>query len=166
MLTDPEIQELIASPKRITRRTPANGYAEQDGSRRCSLDLENIDEEGESFTVFIRQNSRFIENYSIGLRWRTGSRDLGSLTLVRYNGPHGERSRAEDGHYARPHIHRLTAEEMRSGSQKPQEKQREITDRYSALEDALGVFFDDAGITNWAEYFPELSQRSLFSGLR
>ena len=163
MLTDPEIQALVTSPKRITRRNPARGYAEENGHRRCSLVMECVEGEGGSFTVFVRQNSQFIENYSIGLRWQTGNRDWGSITLVRYNGPHGEVSRDEDGHYAKPHIHRMTAEEMQAGSVRPPERQREITDRYSTLESALEVFFGDAGVTNWREYFPELSQGSLFN---
>lgn len=164
MLTDEEIGELIASRKKITSKSPAKGYQEESGSRRCSLALEGVDAEKRLFSVFIRQNSQFMENYSIGLRHATQNKNFGSVTLVRYNGPHGEKSRAADGHYAKAHIHRLTAEEMESGSLRPQEKYREITDKYAIFEDALAVFFRDTGITNWQDYFPALSQLRLFNG--
>lgn len=116
----------------------------------------------EEFTVFTRQNIVFIENFSIGLRYQTNDPKLGTVTLVRYNGPHGEYSRHPDGHHAVPHIHRITATEIASGSTQPQERDREITDRYSTFETALVVFFADIGAINYGEYFPELLQGRLF----
>lgn len=83
MLTDQEIQDLIASPKRITSRSPAKDYAENDGHRRGTLVLENLKGEEGLFEVFIRQNSQFIENYSIGLCYQTKIRHLNSITLAR-----------------------------------------------------------------------------------
>ena len=115
--------------------------------------------------MFVRQNTVFIENFSIGLRYVLGSASQNSITLARYNGPHGETSRAPDGHYAQPHIHRITAAELAAGSIQPQEKDREITSRYSTLEQALRVFFGDAGVSNYADYFPELQQWGLFDEL-
>ena len=91
---------------------------------------------------------------------------MGSITLVRYNGPHGESSRSADGHFARPHIHRITAQELASGSTQPQERDRTITDRYATLEQALRVFFDDVGVANHDQYFPSLSQLEVFDGRR
>ena len=157
MLTDQEIQDLIRSPKEIKEKIPVRGYKEEHGHRRCNLKLESTeDKEIKLFSVFIRQNSFFLENFSIGLRYQTNDRMLGSVTLVRYNGPHGETSRSQDGHYAEPHIHRITAGEIESGSIQPQESHREITDRYSTLEEALNIFFFDIGVVNYSEYFPEL----------
>ena len=163
MLTDQEIQDLIRSPKEIKEKIPIREYKEENGHRRCNLKLETIeDEEVKFFSVFIRQNSFFLENFSIGLRYQTNDRMLGSVTLVRYNGPHGETSRSQDGHYAKPHIHRITAQEIESGSIQPQESHRENTDRYNTLEEALSIFFSDVGVINYSDYFPELLQRSLF----
>ena len=157
MLTDQEIQDLIRSPKEIKEKIPVRGYKEDYGHRRCNLKLESTeDEEAKLFSVFILQNSFFLENFSIGLRYQTNDRMLGSVTLVRYNGPHGETSRSQDGHYAEPHIHRITAGEIESGNIQPQESHREITDRYSTLEEALNIFFSDIGVINYSEYFPEL----------
>jgi hypothetical protein len=89
---------------------------------------------------------------------------LGAITLVRYNGPHGETSRAPDGHYAKAHIHRITEQELASGSTQPQERDRTITVQYATLDQALWVFFNDAGVSNHDEYFPEMSQMTLFNG--
>lgn len=163
-MTDQEIQELITSPKRIKKREPTEGYNERDSHRRCNLVLEDASGDERVFSVFIRQNIVFIENFSIGLVYKTEDKVLGSITLVRYNGPHGETSRNEDGHYAKSHIHRITAEEVQSGIMQPQEKNREITERYSTFEGALKAFLHDVGIVNDLEYFPELSQMGLFDG--
>ena len=117
-----------------------------------------------TFVVFIRQNNRFIENFTIGLRYHTGDKTLGTITLLRYNGPHGESRPQTDGHYAKPHIHRVTEAEIASGSRQPQERHREITDRYSTFEEALYVFFDEIAITNLVEYFPDALQMRLLNG--
>ena len=114
-MTDQDIFKLIACPKTIVKREPAHSYRTENRQRRCDLDLV-ADADGGTFEVFIRQHTDFIENFTIGLRFQTSSRLLGRITLTRYNGPHGEYSRAHDGHYALSHIHRITAEELASGS--------------------------------------------------
>ena len=162
MLTQRRIQELIELPKTIVRRQPSHGYREENRNRRCDLELRSS-VQGVAFTVFIRQSLRFVENFSVGLRYRAG-RPLGSIVLVRYNGPHGESSRSADGHFAKPHIHRITGLELASGSTQPQERKRTITDRYATLEQALRVFFDDVSVVNHGQYFPDLSQLELFCG--
>ena len=163
MLTQQRIQELIKLPKIIVRRRPSHGYREESGSRRCDLDLRSHGQDDGTFAVFIRQNLQFAENFSIGLRYRADL-PLGAITLVRYNGPHGESSRAPDGHYAKPHIHRITQQEITSGSTQPQERDRAITDQYATLEQALWVFFNHANVSNHNEYFREIAQMSLFDG--
>lgn len=161
MLTDDDIRNLISLPKTIERKTPVNGYDEKDGNKRCDLRLRAKSENGESFSVFVRQNIKFIENFSIGLRYFTGDSSVGSITLVRYNGPHGEYSRHPDGHFAAPHIHRISWEEMDSGSYEPQERHREITDRYETFEQALSVFFADIAADGFESHFPNLDQKRL-----
>ena len=163
-MTDQEIQALITSSKKIKKREPAEGYSERDSHRRCKLVLEDTSGDRRAFSVFIRQSVFFIENFSIGLVYQTQDKSLGPITLVRYNGPHGETSRNEDGHYATSHIHRITGEEVQSGVMRPQEKLREITEKYSTFEGALKAFLDDVGIVNDLEYFPELNQMGLFDG--
>ena len=162
ILTDHQIQDLLAIPKTISEKTPAKGYKEENNNKRCDLKLETAWDDGDTFAIFIRQHSIFIEGFSIGLRYQTNSKALKTITLVRYNGPHGEYSRNPAGHYAQPHIHRITAQELASGSNNPQESHREITDRYSTFEQALRIFFEDIGVKNYAEYFPEALQPRLF----
>ena len=164
MLTDQEIEDLIKSPKIIKERVPAKEYRQESGHQRCDLKLESTLEKEKMFSMFIRQNSTYMENFSIGLRYKTTDKALGSVTLVRYNGPHGETSRGQDGHYNQSHIHRITATEMASGSTEPQEKNREITDRYGTLEEAIRVFCVDVGIANYSEHFPGLDQPRLSNG--
>jgi len=159
-LTEAELNDLISCPKQITKATPAKGYEEADGYRRKKLEVEEKAAD-RAYSVFIRQNTTFIENFSIGLRYNTQKKHTGAVTLVRYNGPHGEESRSEDGHYAAPHIHRITADEMNSGNTEPQEKHREITDRFSSLEEALVEFFKEVGVQDYSKHFPDLSQSNL-----
>ncbi len=164
MLTDDLIQELIAEPKRIISKSPSVGYLEESRHKRCDLDLESELVSNRKFGMFVRQNLDFIENFSIGIKYQTGDPNLGAVVLARYNGPHGEYSRTPDGHYALAHIHRITERELLTGSIQPRENLREITDRYGTLIEALGTFVNDTGVTNWADYFPELLQGRLFNG--
>ncbi len=164
MLTDQQIQDLISCPKKITKREPASGYREGGRHLRCDLELECAQDSGATFTVFIRQSTEFTESFSIGLRYQTNDSILGTITLIRYNGPHGETSRDSDGHYAKSHIHRITASELESGSVQPQERHRETTDLYSTFEQGLAVFFHDAHVENFEDYFPNLLQGNLFDG--
>lgn len=160
-MTDQQLSNLFVCPKQITGKHPARGYHEDNRHWRCNLDLQSVNGTGGVFEVFIRQHVVFVENFSIGLRYQTGNRSPGTITLARYNGPHGEFSRASDGHFAQPHTHHLTAEELAAGSTEPQEKDRRVTDRYATFAQALAVFFGDAGVTNYADYFPELRQARL-----
>ena len=166
MLTDAAIADLIGRPKRIVRKNPASGYRDDGQNRRCDLELVDIEDERSEYGVFIRQNTNFIENFTIGLSHRSQSNPTTrTLTLVRYNGPHGEYSNSPDGHYDVPHIHRITESEITSGSYQPQERHRELTDRYSTYETALKVFWGDVGVRDEANidrYFPGLLQSRMF----
>lgn len=161
-LTDQDIEELIQLPKSIKTKSPSSGYREDGGHKRCDLDLHAVSDTRITFTVFIRQNSQFIENFSIGLQYQTNRRVPGTITLIRYNGPHGDSSRHFDGHYHKPHIHRIAAEEIRSGSIQPQEKYREVTTRYRTFEEALVRFFDDVKVSDISQHFEDISQGRLF----
>ncbi len=163
MLTDDDIARLIGLPKIIVNQTPSTGYSEVDNNRRRNLDLRAESDPSQRFSVFIRQNMTFIENYSIGLRYHSDIPVLGAITILRYNGPHGETSRAPDGHFAQPHIHRIAANELTSGSSHPQERDRDPTDRYSTFEQAIAAFIEDTAIAE-SEKLLELLQGRLFDG--
>ncbi len=120
-LAELDLQELRELPKVIQGRVPRHDFREEDGHRRGQLDLLSISAPRLQFQVFIRQNTRFIENFSIGLQYPTSYRIPGTITLVRYNGSHGEEAMSPDGHFARPHIHYLTAQELVEGYLQPRE---------------------------------------------
>ena len=164
LLSDSDIARLVYLPKTIQTKRPVAGYREVNGYRRCELDLQATSGDGTPFSVFVRQNLTFTENFSVGLRYFTGDGRLGSLTLVRYNGPHGEYSRHPNGHFAMPHIHRITEDEIASGSSEPQEQKREVTQRYRTFDQALLTFFSDIAAANFEEHFPNLSQLRLLNG--
>ncbi len=168
MLTDRRIQRLLDSSKTISKKKPARGYKDENRHKRWDLELEITSDRVLTLTVFVRQSIQFIENFSLGPRYQTNDPTLGAITLVRYNGPHGEFSKHPDGRRTKPHIHRITAAEIANRNTQPQEKHRETTDRYRTFEEALAVFFRDIGATNFMDYFPasELLQGRLFNGHR
>ena len=164
MLTDQEIQELIQLPKIIIGKRPVINFREENGHRRCDLDLQSSEGIRLAFPVFIRQNIRFSDNFSIGLRYVVNEGKLTTVTLARYNGPHGETSRTPDGHYAQSHIHYLTKDELAGGHATPQERHRVLTDEYTTFEEAIRVFFRNTSTSNYGDFFPAALQGRLFDG--
>ncbi len=88
-----------------------------------------------SFYGFIRQNLKFLENFSIGLIYNP-KEERGTLDLLRCNGPHGENN--VHLHHIGCHIHRATAERIAKGL-KP-EGYIELTEDYATLDDAIQYF--------------------------
>ena len=78
LLTDQDIQALASMPKAIQKKDPARGYREESFQRHCEFELLATGSGGEQFEAFVRQNLVFIENFSIGLRYRTGDPVFGN----------------------------------------------------------------------------------------
>ena len=153
-MTDDEIQALIVCPKTIICAEPSNGYSSRNRNLEKKLQLGAGNKpHHKKFSVFIRQNEKFTENFSIGLQYKTEDKYLSEINLIRYNGPHDvERiDRSDDKHYSLPHIHRITAELLQGGINQPQE--RTITDLYSTFDEALWEFAKYCNIANWQVYF-------------
>ncbi len=184
-MTNKEIKNLIEIPKKIYKKEPQKGYKTENGYKRCKLivsaersilnklqgvkmqkakDLKKIIE----FEVFIRQNQHFIENFSIGLVYKS-SKFQKSLNIVRYNGPHdsetveNNKKKRRKSHHPMPHIHKMKEEDINSNSSNPKPTNLEMTKKYNSLEEGLLVFFKDINITNWQSYFSELEQGDLFN---
>lgn len=157
-----QIKDLIDEPKKIDSRTPSKGYREENANYRCDLVIYTTSKPSAKFEIFIRQSMKHIENFSIGLRYHTNDQKIPTITLVRYNGPHGEYSLHPDGHYAKPHIHRITEQELKGGYIQPQEKHREITNRYQTFDEALITFFNDVNVLNYKDYFTSQRQLAIF----
>ncbi len=162
--TEQEIQEWITSPKVILSTNPKHGFKDKNRYwRESRMILAGVasdglrpDANGGEYDVFINQNTRFLENFSIGLLYKTEYSNMKTIPLVRYNGAHGETSRTRDGHYSRPHIHRINAAMIASGSILPELAIREITERYSTLTEAMNVFFTDIGVERYHSYLPKI----------
>ena len=162
MMTNQDIQAPIRWPKAIVDKSPGRDYREEYGQRRCDLNLQAADDSGLTFSVFVRRSIRLPGNFSIGLRYPVNEGKLTTITLTRYNGPHGETDRSADGHYALPHIHYITEEEIEAGHSQPQESHRELTNSYATFEEAMLVFFQDTATGNYARFFPELREPRMF----
>lgn len=140
ILTDEQIDHLLSCPKNITN--PGTRWKEQSGSRQKNYDVHG--EDGDRFSLFLRQNLRIQEHYSCGLRLIVGGK---SLTLTRYNGSdHIHRNPIEgDGFKFQCHVHRATERYIASG-RKP-EHYATATDRYHDLDGALLALVNDCNIT-------------------
>ena len=160
-MTNQDIQKLIQAPKKIDKRTPQKGYKQENNHKRCDLDLIGNTDQNMKFYIFIRQNQLFLENFSIGLSYQNTNIKQ-TITLVRYNGPHGKIKTKETDHHLEPHIHYITPEEINSNVFNPKEKIIKKTDKYIFFEEALRSFFQDITVKNWENYFPELNQGSFF----
>ena len=158
-MTEQEIQNLIDMPKTINKKEPKIGYKKQDNDRRGSVSLSAGNDKSIKFHIFIRQNQTFIENFSIGLNCKIPALS-NSVSLIRYNGSHDPRDNIQ--HHLKPHIHRITSEEIQAGYLKHPNKNIQETNKYNTFEEGLIVFFKDMNITNWQEHFYELEQLTLF----
>ncbi|ETR71331.1 MAG: hypothetical protein OMM_08191 [Candidatus Magnetoglobus multicellularis str. Araruama] len=90
MRTNNTIEELIKCPKYIFDAKPSQGMAIDKKSaliKRKNLYLKSEDKKNQ-FSVFMRQNTMLIEQFSIGLLYKFESLNYRKVTLVRYNGAH------------------------------------------------------------------------------
>jgi hypothetical protein len=160
VLTDEEIQFLISYPKVIIT-PPKTKLALTQGHYRNGMELSS--EDGKyRFTVFMRINEVFQENFTIGLRYHPAD-DPESIILLRCNGPHGEHRGpldSQDNHFWTYHIHLAREIIIRQGLRS--EAYAEETDKYSNYNDALSFFLRYCNIKNADKYFTNTIQGSLF----
>jgi len=62
--------------------------------KRKKLNLKSKDGKHQ-YTVFMRQNTMLIEQFSIGLLFKLESINFRKITLIRFNGEHGQADRLE-----------------------------------------------------------------------
>jgi len=163
MLTNQEIENLIICPKKIIDSLPKKGMVADIKSpiiQRKNLDLISL--EGKyQFKIFIRQNTLLIEQFSLGLQYKTDDKTFGDITLIRFNGNHGMRDWSKDGHYNAFHIHKITEKLLKKGILEP--KSIKITDLYNTFESAIYMFLKHINIVNSSQYFPTIdAQMSIF----
>ena len=140
------------------------------GHQRKDMTLRSLDGEWR-FSVFMRVNERFPENFSVGLIYDPRD-EAGDLTLLRCNGPHGEHDPlATTGDYRNSpmedpqphfgyHIHRARADVINAGLAPL--KFAELTEAYASFPEALHHFLRLINIVAAEAYFPPGNQLLLF----
>jgi len=149
--TQAEIDTLIACDKR-TLEPPKKSLRLESGSYRNEATLESLDAQ-HSFRVFLRQNAKFSENFTIGLDFLPRD-EPGAVCLLRCNGPHGPHVLWP--HHAQFHIHKALAENLNEG--RKSEAFAEVTASYASFEEAIRHFGALCRITDWNLHFPNLQQ--------
>jgi hypothetical protein len=149
MYTESLIDELIGCEKIIVD-PPAKSYREDRGNLKknfslCSTDTKYV------FSVFIRQNKKFIENFSIGMDYNPRD-EKGKLCIIRCNGAHGESKVFP--HHSINHIHIATAKTINEGL-KPECNIERIND-YFSFEEAVQFFITriNISVADRNKFFP------------
>jgi len=155
--TQGQLDELVSCRKEIIE-PPKKNLVTLRGSRRN--DFKAQCEQGRRFSIFMRINEAFEEDFSIGLMYEPLGDD--AVTLLRCNGPHGDVlvSVANPHPHFGYHIHRALEENIAAG-RRP-EAGAAITTEYSSYQQALRYFLGRANIEWNSKDFPDISQPSLF----
>lgn len=156
-MTDSEIDYYIKTRKLVFDAPPKN-YRIAGAQRRKDFKVKS--DEGFIYTVFIRQNLEFQENFSIGLLLHFEGK---KIMLFRANGNHGEV--VENPQRPSPHFgfhyHKLTAHDFEIGKYfDPKFSQK--TDGYNSFEEAIIFFIKFTNIEDGLLHFPNINQLPLF----
>ncbi|MHB1462558.1 MAG: hypothetical protein ACYC1M_14820 [Armatimonadota bacterium] len=135
--TNDDIVRMIGCPKRIIQQPKREMRAER-GTIRNDMMLESEDGTNR-FSVFMRRNEQFPENFTIGLRYL--SREGQSFNLYRCNGPHGNHAELGFGHpHFYYHSHHMMADDLNSVILA--ERHATIESGYASYEDAIFYFLN------------------------
>ena len=146
IMTDKDIHNLISCPKIITE-PPKQKMTKHHGHLRNSMKLKSQDG-SHDFTVFMRINEDFDENFSIGLKYSPKDQK-GEINLIRCNGPHGFHISFD--HHTEFHIHTASADNIEKGVRP--ERNAEITKEYVTYQEALSFFIITCNIKEAGQYF-------------
>jgi hypothetical protein len=151
--------ENIINEEKIISVPPKKDFKEENQHLRQDFEITSLNGE-KRFSVFIRKNKNFQENFSIGLVYYLP--EGGNVQLIRLNGNHGEV--VEDILRPSPHfgyhIHKISPEELDRGLSEP--KFSNETKEYASFEQALAYFCRIVNIKNAGEYFTSIGQTNLF----
>jgi hypothetical protein len=153
---DEHIENLLRIEKEIIE-PPAKDFSEERGHFKKNFILRSYDGKY-LFRAFIRYNSKFTENFSIGLEYNP-KEEKGSICLLRCNGSHGENNKLP--HHSSFHIHNATAESINAGLRPESNIQK--TEEYATLEQAVLYFLNYINLKqeDKLKYFPD-KQLELF----
>lgn len=150
-----ELQTLLNCPKVISEK-PKKAFSVRQGSEHNDFKLISIDNNELNFRVFMRKNSKFSENFSVGLEYIVkGLED--DIKLVRFNGVHKHINKIiNDEKFETFHVHTVTQQAIEEGL-KP-ESYAIITEEYKTFEEALILFWKRVNIQDDIHtYFPYLN---------
>lgn len=159
-----EIDQLISCPKEILE-APAKELRLVGAYWRNGGKLVASDGTRGTFSVFMRRNEDFPENFSIGLIYNAND-GRGEITLFRCNGKHGVFNgggQADHPHWDF-HIYRATEMALEAGF--VAEKYAEKTNRFASYEQAIGVFLQDVELTSRdrSKFYSAAIQVDMFDG--
>ena len=146
-LTDDLINKLIQCPKQVVEPPKREMKAER-GNKRNGMRLHSVDDQLD-FSVFVRVNERFLENFSVGLRYHP--KEGPSCLLLRCNGPHGPQR--DLGNYSHEHfdfhVHKAKAQCDDSTNA---ELIAERTDGYGSCEQAIQYMLRSVNVVDADKY--------------
>ena len=154
--SEEEINELIRCDK-VVSEPPKKAMVSRFGHRRNDMRLRS--KEGElDFTIFMRINDAFPENFSIGLV-HSPKDERGTIILLRFNGPHGGFGWSTGTYDSLYHIHKAKPENIEAG--KRAEAGGEATRAFASYEQALCHFLRQVNVCGAEELFPGIFQLQL-----
>lgn len=134
-------------PRKVMSVDPRNDYTLRN-------DFTCAAEDGKTFEVFMRMNTRLPYLFSVGLRYRS---EDGIFTICRYNGKHGHRNKVSNNNsFDDYHIHKIFDEQLSNGQDSSLDA--EPTAQYATFEEALYAFVHDCHIKDWEKHFPNLEE--------
>jgi hypothetical protein len=159
--TQADIEGLIGCPKTVST---VKKRIREGAHWRLDADLLPADETKGTFSMFMRQNLEFGENFSVGLRYCSND-DRGEIVLLRCNGIHGlyNGQGSQDHPHFDYHIHTAREDAIDAG-ERP-EKYAVKTKEFASVEEAMQYFVKRVNIVakDVVKYFPSNRQIPLFN---
>lgn len=156
-----ELDELISCPKEVSDPPKREMKLDRAHLRNDAKLVASNGCQGD-FTMFMRKNEDFPENFSIGLIYNPHD-GCGEITLLRCNGPHGGFNRSIDSEHPHfdYHIHRADVNAVEAGQ--AAEKDAIKTSEYAAFEEALQYFVKAINLNSKdaQKHFPPRTQAFL-----
>lgn len=141
-------KEIKTAPRKTMSLDPRNDFVFRN-------DFTCVSQDGITFEVFMKVNTKFPYLFSIGLRYRAQE---GTFTICRYNGKHPHRNKiANKDKFDDFHVHRLYDVQLSDGTDSSLDA--EPTKAYASFDEALFTFLSDCHIKGWNKYFPDLEDK-------
>ncbi len=152
-MTKENIDHLISCKKEIIS-VERKEFIIENGHKRNNFKLISTDKK-HHFSVFMRINEEFQENFSIGLIYNPIIEK--SIMLFRCNGPHDHKTRPDSEHHNSYHYHYEVEENISLGLNPMNHS--EIVEEYSTFREAFQFLIKRCNIINAEEYFNKYTEQ-------